>query len=72
MSQIELSEREKDALRIIISMAQVYNWQLYGKKEGCNYWEQHKENIDMVHNHHDKFHQGIMATAIDILDKLKN
>lgn len=69
---LKLNEREKDALFILLFMAQTYSWELYDKQEGCLYWKRHKENIDRIKIHQDKYIQGIMATCSDILGKLNN
>jgi outer membrane biogenesis lipoprotein LolB len=52
-------------------MSQIYLWELYNRKETDNYYEQHKENIELIQQYHNKGYQGIMANASEILKKMK-
>lgn len=67
---ITLTKEEYEAMPILISMSQIYLWELYNKKETDSFYEQHKENIELIQQYHNKGYQGIMANASEILKKI--
>lgn len=69
---LELNDEELDCIPILVSLSQIYLWELYNKKEGCRFWEQHKENIDIIKNYHNKGYQGVMAVANNVIEKVVN
>ena len=66
---INLTQEEIDAIPIILNMANIYTWELYSKKETDKFYEQHKENIDLINEYHNKGYQGILAVGEIIKNK---
>ena len=66
---IYLTEEEIEAIPIILNMALTYAWELYDKKEGDRFYEQHKENINKIKEYHNKGYQGILAVGFLIAGK---
>lgn len=69
---LTLTKEEYDAIPILVSMSQIYLWELNKKTPEDKFWEQHKENMNLIKEYHKKGYQGIMANADAILEKINN
>lgn len=68
---VYLTKEELEAIPIILNMAFIYSWELYNKKQGDKFYLQHKENIDIIEEYHNKGYQGILAVGENIKGKSK-
>jgi hypothetical protein len=66
-----LTEEELKAIPVLFNMAYIYSWELYDKKEGDKYYEQHKENIELIKNYHGQGYQGVLAVG-SMLESVAN
>jgi hypothetical protein len=64
-----LTEEELKAIPVLLNMAMVYSWELYNKTESDSFYEQHKENINMIKEYHDQGYQGVLAVGSFIENK---
>lgn len=70
--KIYLTEEEMKVIPVILNMAMIYSWELYDKKEDDKFYEQYKENIDMINEYHSQGYQGVLAVGSFIENKVNN
>lgn len=68
---IHLNKEQLEAIPILVNMAMIYTWELYKKTQDDKFYEQHKENIDLIQEYHNKGYQGILAVGSIIESKCK-
>ena len=68
---LKLTKEELDALPIIKELASTYLYELYEKKQGDRYYLKHENNMKLIDDFQSK-HQGVIAVACNIVDKIDN
>ena len=67
---IKLTKDELDVLPLLERLAEIYTWELYEKTEKDKNYKQHKENMKLINEYHNKGYQGFLAVTNNIIDKI--
>lgn len=67
---LKLTKEELDVLPLLERLADIYTWELYKKTEKDKHYQQHRDNIKLIEDYHNKGYQGFLAVTNNIIEKI--